>query len=369
MRAGHIVGVEPDVAAVRHPEGDLFILKVVFSNINIIAVAADVMERPALGRAGTVHLAAAVLPGIFAAQVAAFLHFLPDLGEIRVCRGEFEGVLDAPEVVDLSLHLFCQTGQGLAGPFHAGITVKILFCVLLRREGGIEGDRHLLAGIIVVDLAAFFSRGDGVAVGIQEFSVQPVFVLFFRVPDLPALEVIFVDIPLQDRLHDVAEVRTPLPDAGIQIFSGVKILEQGRGRVIGDFCTVRVVAEGNEGKFHRSARICSFAFPAVHGGSKASGPDSPDQVFKPGPECLLFLSGQKSGRPVLREICPVTELLGDDSGKAGIAAHEKLRRFCMPALQNRQKSLPCLCERIFFGLGVRNEPGSAGKDLADGTDH
>ena len=206
VRAGHIIGVEPDVAAVRHPEGDLFILKIVFSNINIIAVAADVMERPALGRAGPVHLAAAVLPGIFAAQVAAFLHFLPDLGEIRVCRGEFEGVLDAPEVVDLSLHLFCQTGQGLAGPFHAGITVKILFCVLLRREGGIEGDRHLLAGIIVVDLAAFFSRGDGVAVGIQEFSVQPVFVLFFRVPDLPALEVIFVDIPLQDRLHDVAEV-------------------------------------------------------------------------------------------------------------------------------------------------------------------
>lgn len=45
MGAGNTLGMEPPVAAVGKFKGQLFILKIVFSDINVIPIGGNVMER------------------------------------------------------------------------------------------------------------------------------------------------------------------------------------------------------------------------------------------------------------------------------------------------------------------------------------
>ena len=113
------------------------------------------------------------------------------------------------------------------GPLHAGITVKIFLRVLLRRQCGIQRDRDLLTGVIIVEHTALCTGRNRVTVCVEQFAVDFVFISLLRIFDLAALKVVFVDITLQDGLHDVSQVGRTLTDTGVEILAGIEILQQG----------------------------------------------------------------------------------------------------------------------------------------------
>ena len=113
----------------------------------------------------------------------------------------------ASEVVYLSLDLDCQAGQRLVGALHPGIAVKIFLGVLLGSEIWIQRNPDFFAGIVVVELTAFGTCGDGITIGVEKLSVNLEFIALFCVPDLAALQVIFVYVPFQNSLDNVSQVR------------------------------------------------------------------------------------------------------------------------------------------------------------------
>ena len=327
MGSGHVVGMEPDVAAVRHAEGDLVILRIVLAYIDVVAVTADVMERKTLRCSGTSFFSVVPLifaAGVFAAQEAALLHFTADLGQITVSGGEFQGVLDAPEVIDLCLDFRCQAGEGFIGPLHAGVAVKEFLRVLLRCQCGIQRDFDHLAGVIVQDFAALCAFGDRVSVGIEKLSVYFEFVPFFRVFDLAALQVIFVNIALQNGLDNVAEVGGALTDAGVEIFARIKILQQSRRRIVSHFAAVSVVVQGNKGKLRGGAGIAAVSLPAVHDRGELLCFDLFYKLVEFLPERFFFGRREKGGAAVLGEPGAVGDLLGDNGRKTGVAFQKEL---------------------------------------------
>ena len=99
MGAGDSLGVEPPVAAGGKAEGQLFVLVVIFSHINVIAVTAYIVE----GNAGDFHL----FPpgGAFSADIAAFDQFLADLDQIFLLLRDVQGGADGFQVLHLRLRL------------------------------------------------------------------------------------------------------------------------------------------------------------------------------------------------------------------------------------------------------------------------
>ena len=368
MGARHIVGMKPDVAAVRDPESDLVVLGIVFSYIYIVAVAAQIVERLTLRGACAPFFRVFFLSGISAAQVTALLHLPADLGEIGIRCGEFQGVLNAAEMIDLSLDFDSEAGKRFMSPLHAGVAVKIFLRVLLGGQSRIQGDPDLFTGIIIVDFTAVGAGADGVAVGVEQFAVDLVFVALFRIADLAALQVVFMNVALQNGLHDVAEIRGALADAGVEILSGVKILQKDRRRFVGDFYAVRIVAEGDQRKVHRSSGTSCLIPPAVHFRRETALADFPGQAFEAFPEGLFFGIREHGRGPILGQTGAVNNLLGCDGRKTGVGAHEEFGGFHVAAVYYMEETFPGLSERILFGLCVGNEIGSSGEHLTHGTD-
>ena len=171
MGARHVVGVEPDVPGIGEVEGELVVLGVVLAHINVVSVGTDVVERLTDRRAGAplglVVARAALAAGVVVSfDQSAVLELLADLREVPLIGGKIQRRADALEVLDLGLDLRGQGGQRLVGPLELGIAVKILLGVLLRRQRRVERHAELLAGIIVIQLAALGPGRDRVAVGV-----------------------------------------------------------------------------------------------------------------------------------------------------------------------------------------------------------
>ena len=213
MGSGYVVGVHPDVAGLREVEGELIVLNVVLTDIDVVTVTADVVQRFADGSAGTAFFAGLVEAGALFASAcvppdqSAVLEFLPDLGEIAFARGKIQRGADTLQMVDLRFDFGGQRGESFIGPLEFGISVKIFLRVLVRRQCGIQRDPDLFTGIVVVYFAGLYAVGDRLGVCVEQFSIDPVLVPLFGIPDLLALQVVFVNVALQDRLDDMAKVR------------------------------------------------------------------------------------------------------------------------------------------------------------------
>ena len=212
MGPGYVVGVHPDVAGLCEVESELVVLGVILADIDVVAVAADVVKGLADGSAGAAFFAGFVKAGplfpspCVPANKSAVLELLPDLGQVALARGEIQGCADALEMVDLRFDFFGQGGQSLIGPLELGISVKIFLRVLGRRQHGIERNADLLAGVVVVHFTGLRAFGNGIGVGVEKLSIDPVFVALFGIPDLLELQVVFVNVAFENCLDDMAKV-------------------------------------------------------------------------------------------------------------------------------------------------------------------
>ena len=108
MGAGHVVGVHPYVAGIGEVECQRVVLRVVFADIDVEAVAADIMERLADRRAGLALFAAGLveagaLPASASAPFdkAVVLEFPPDLRKIALVGRKIQGSPYALKMFDL----------------------------------------------------------------------------------------------------------------------------------------------------------------------------------------------------------------------------------------------------------------------------
>ena len=158
-----------------------------------------------------------------------------DLRKVALIGREVQGSAYALEVLDLGLDLTGKFGQRLLGALELGVAVKVFLGVSGRRESGIQRDRDLLAGIIIIQLTGFCTFRHRIAVGIEKLTIHSVFVTLVCVIDLPALQIVLVNVPLQDGLDDTAQIRGFLPDPGVLVFLRVEGLQQLRHGREADF--------------------------------------------------------------------------------------------------------------------------------------
>ena len=85
--AGDSLGVEPPVIASGHLKGQLLILIIVLSHIDVKAVGGKVVERPA-GDPGLFPLA------VMALDIPIFRQFLLDLDQILLVQGDIQSCAD-----------------------------------------------------------------------------------------------------------------------------------------------------------------------------------------------------------------------------------------------------------------------------------
>ncbi len=97
-----MLGMEPPVISCGKFEGQLVILVIVLSHIDMEAVAAEIMEGPA----GDLLLLCA---GSFA-DIAALRQLFLDLGQILLLQGDVQSVGDGLQMIDLGLDLRGQSG-------------------------------------------------------------------------------------------------------------------------------------------------------------------------------------------------------------------------------------------------------------------
>ena len=107
-------------------EGEFFVLQVVFSHIDVVAVAGDIVERLVFN------------PGLLffgepAADVSGACQFLPDLGQVFLGKGDIERGLDGLQIVDVLQCFFAQFGERFAGPLLFVVFREVPLGVLLRR--------------------------------------------------------------------------------------------------------------------------------------------------------------------------------------------------------------------------------------------
>ena len=186
-------------------EGEFFVLQVVFSHIDVVAVAGDIVERLVFDPD--------LLFGEPAADVACACQLLPDLRQVFFGKGDIERSLDGLQIVDILQGFFAQFGERFEGPLLFVVFREVPLGVLLRRLCRVKGDGDHLICIVVEGVqfsGAFFHI---VAVGVDQFPVDPEFLPVFRVFQLPQLKIVFLAVPLQRRLDDVPEIRGFLADA------------------------------------------------------------------------------------------------------------------------------------------------------------
>ena len=186
--SGDLLGMEPPVASIGKLEGQLVILKIILADIHVESVTADIVE----GLAGDLHLFLTAL----AMDIAAFRELLLDLRQVFFLQGDFQGGGDGFQVIDLGFYLLRESGESLKGSFEFPILVKVFLRILLRREGGIQGNGDHFVRVVVQSLQGLCPGLGVISIGIQQFAVDAVSFPFFRVLDLGELQVILLDIAL-----------------------------------------------------------------------------------------------------------------------------------------------------------------------------
>ncbi len=352
--AGHVFGVEPPVVAGCHLEGELFILQVIFSHIHVVAVAADIMEGPA-GDFGTFLSA---LP----ADVAAFDQLLLDLDQVLLLLGDIQRGADGFQMLDFRVYLLCQLGEGFKGAFQLIILFKIFFCVFLSGQLCVQRDGNCFAGIVVDRLQRFVPGDSAGAIGVQQLSVNAVFVPLFRILHLLHLQVIFFDVALQSGGNDPTQVEGALADAGNHVFLRIVCLQQRGNLFVALPAFLRIGGQGKGRVFRRDFVLIDDA------GRKASIPDILHHGRKGFPERfpVRFLTG---GASLIRpSACPMTNLMGDGGRKSGEGHIERLiavRRFGKNLFHEKSAVRR---QGIFLFLRLRDKIGLAGQHLTDGAD-
>ena len=222
-------------------EGQLLVLQIVFSYIHMIAVAGDVVE----GAACDAHL----LLCAAAADITGLGQLLLDLYQVLLGPGDVQGVADGLQVLDVIAGLLYELAQGLESPLLFVVFCKIALGVLAGCEMFVQGDGDFLVGV-VIESSQFFCAGlQAIAVGVDQFAVDFEFIPALRVLKLPGLQVVFLSVPLQGRLDNMAQIRRLLADTGQCLPGGIVGADHlGDGRkffpsVIGE------MTQGQGGKF------------------------------------------------------------------------------------------------------------------------
>ena len=109
-------------------------------------------------------------------------------------------------MIDLLLRLFGQSGEGLEGPFHLIIFLKVFLSIFLGSQGVVQGDRHHLVAIVVQSLQLFGAGLQIVAVGVDELAVDTEFFPFLGVLELAELELIFLAVPLKSGVYNTPKI-------------------------------------------------------------------------------------------------------------------------------------------------------------------
>ena len=142
MGARESFGVEPPIISGGKFEGQFFILKIVFSYIEVKAIFGDIVEGFA-GDTGRFIFGASFF------CISGFAQFVLQLGQIFLAGGNIEGVADGFQIINLCLGFCTEIDERFISSLQLIVTLKILFCVC--RDGEILGqrDRDFLAGVII----------------------------------------------------------------------------------------------------------------------------------------------------------------------------------------------------------------------------
>ena len=150
--------MEPPVVAGCQGKGDLIILIIIFPNVNIIPVTADIVEGYAFER----NFFLLSLP----ADIAAFNQFFFDLYKILFLQGDRKRGLHRLKMGDLILYLFCEGSKRFKGTLQFIILLEIFLGIFRGGKLRLQGDRDHFPGIII---QSFHGGGTGlntIAIGI-----------------------------------------------------------------------------------------------------------------------------------------------------------------------------------------------------------
>ena len=248
MGTGHLFGMKPPVISRGEFESQFIVLVIILAHIHMKAVTADI----GVGPAGDFLL----FCGTLSADIAALGEFLLDLGQVFFVQRDVQGGGYGFQMVDFGFDFFGQLPQRFISPFHLSVFIEI-FCGIFRGgQSGIQRDGNRFAGIIIHCFQGLCTRQGMITVSVEKFPVKTVGFPLFRVFYLTQLEVVFFYVPFQGSLHNAAQIRGFLPDAGEGIFFRIIMLQQFRHGVIGYGAVsgkgaAGVQCQGKRGEFYR----------------------------------------------------------------------------------------------------------------------
>ena len=176
MGARHLFGMEPPVISCGKFKGQLIILVVVFSHINIVSIAGNIVE----GFGFHLHFGTFFV-SVVALYIAVFHQLFLDLGKVALLSGNVQGIGDGFQMFDLAGGVCNLNLQSFLSTFQLTVTIEILLGILLRSQGRIKRNGDFFSIIIVHSLKGFTAFFQTVAVGVDQFAVNLVFVLFLSV--------------------------------------------------------------------------------------------------------------------------------------------------------------------------------------------
>ena len=179
MGAGDSFGVEPPVAAGGEFEGELVVLEIIFSHIDMEAVAAYIVER--LASDFNFFTAAS------SADIAAFHQLFTDLYEILLLHGDIQCGKDGFQMGDFFFYLHGQLRERFVGPLHLSVFIKVFFSILLRRERGVKRYDNRLPVIVVYGFQRLCAGSHVIAVSVQKLAVDLIGIPFLGIFHLAQL--------------------------------------------------------------------------------------------------------------------------------------------------------------------------------------
>ena len=356
--------MKPPVIAGGELEGEFVVLEVVFAHIDMEALPADIVKRPA----GDFYFPGAAL----AADVAALDQLLLDLGQVLLPESDVESGLDGFQMIDLVLHSKGQGRECLVGPFQLSVFVKIFFGIVGSGEKRVKRDGDHLVRVIIQGLHGFCAGLDMVAVSINQFPVDPVFLPLFRILHLSDLQIVFSDIPLQGRLNNPAQIHGFLADTGDLVFLRIVLLEEdGDGIEFFDVSipvgSLQLVGRqgaklGRRVVLIKNGRRKPLSFQSFHGSGKGS-----PQLFKK--SVSLRRLGKDCGGHIPVDSRFQTECVGGGRRKARVGSIESLKNRCGFCSDGSNKAVMICLKGVLLFLGLGNKIRTAGKHLSYGAHH
>ena len=118
---------------------------------------------------------------VVALHIAVFHQLFLDLGKVALLCGNVQGIGYGFQMLDLACSICNLNLQSFLGTFQLAVTIEILLGILLGGQGRIKRNSDFFSIIIVHSLKGFAAFFQAVAVGVDQFAVNLVFVLFLSV--------------------------------------------------------------------------------------------------------------------------------------------------------------------------------------------